>query len=114
MSNEKISRSKLSVVRDYKINDEINGKEEFFSPKQVYKPEDSDGTLYWHVLDKLDIIDNEPTYNMITVNESYVKDWNSLPDEIKENYKGFALIKTFDYEPSRQEIEELIPLQFRQ
>ena len=114
MGNEKISRSKISVKRDYEINDDIQGKEEFFSPQQVYKPEDSDGTLYWHVLDKLSMVNNEPVYNMITVNESYVKDWNSLPTEIKNNYDGFVLVKTFDHEPTQQELDKLIPAQFKQ
>ena len=50
---------------------------------------------------------------MITVNESYVKDWSSIPEEVKKNYDGFVLVKTFDHNPSKEEIEELIPLQFR-
>lgn len=113
MGNEKISGNKITIKSEYKINDNITGKEKTFSPEQVYKPEDSDGSLYWHVLDKLDIVDNEPVYNMITVNESYVKDWNSIPEEVKKNYDGFVLVKTFDHNPSKEEIEELIPLQFR-
>ena len=115
MGNEKISRSKITVRRDYKINDNVSGHEQFFSPDQVYKPVDSDGSLYWHVLDRLKINDDgEPEYNMITINESYVKDWDSIPAEVKVNYKDYELVETFDHEPTGQELYDLIPMEFRQ
>ena len=49
MGNEKISGNNITIKREYKINDNVTGKEKTFSPEQVYKPEYSDGSLYWHV-----------------------------------------------------------------